>query len=114
MVKCECGHKLRQHNFSEDVSPCLVVGCGCAEFIVKPERQAKPEKKYLILELLEEDAYSEAEWQAEVEQQIGQGLEDVNLVKIKNPEIEWLPGTRFFRAPASFFFSDEALRDEKE
>lgn len=83
---------------------------------MKRKSQVKPkeEKKYLILELLEEDAYTEAEWQAEVEQQIGQSLEDANLVKIKNSEIEWLPGTRFFRAPASLFFSDEALRDEKE
>jgi hypothetical protein len=83
---------------------------------MKRKSQAKPkeEKKYLILELLEEDVYTEAELKEELSRVVTRDfLEHVTPVK-DAIMIEWLPGTRFFIAPASLFFSDEAVRDEKE
>jgi hypothetical protein len=72
-------------------------------------KKAKPEKKYLILELLKEDAYTSSEWCEEVQHHV-RGDQEFEFEK-NAVLIEWLPGTRFFRVPASIFFTEEVLNE---
>jgi len=69
----------------------------------------KKEKKYILLELVEERPMALSETMNFLEDYTSDFESEETTVKI-----EWFPGTRFFRAPALLYFSMEAIMEEED